>query len=126
MTETRELLDSPAGQITVLLVGADYPVSLAQQWAHQAVQRFAKASDLKLATSEAFRLAAEYETQEDNPAPSPPQATKAAKPAKVVSISGDIREIARTALKKKTPVYEALKAAGVIKPATEFLDVIGG
>lgn len=126
LAEVKELLESPEGQITALLVGAGYSVSMAQQWAHQAVQRFDKDSNLKLATSEAFRLAAEHEMNASNTAPSQQQFPKATKAAKVLSLSGDLREITKSALKKKTSVYEALNAAGVIKPATEFLGGIGG
>ena len=122
--DRKELLESPESQIAALLVGAGYPISVSQQSAHQAVKRYATATDLKLATSEAFRLAAEQEIQARELAPPPQQIPKITKPAKRLSMSGDLREIAKPALEKKITAYEELKAAGVIKPAGEFLVVV--
>lgn len=122
----KELLESPENQIVALLVGAGHPIPMAQQWAHQAVERFAAATDSKLATSEAFRLAAEHELQARDPGAPPAEIQKKDKPAKVIFLSGDLRQIAQVALKKKKAVYDELKAAGVIKPANEFLFVVGG
>ncbi|NJD92196.1 MAG: ATP-binding protein [Geobacter sp.] len=120
-----ESFDSPVYQIGSLLAKAGHPVPLSMRWAQQAVERFAAEADLKLATSEAFRLAAEHELQTREPAPPVPTLPKT-KTAKVISLSGDLREIAKPALKKKSSVYVELKAAGVIKPATEFLAGVGG
>lgn len=122
LADIDELMESPESQITSMLVCAGHSVKLARDWAHQAVQRFAAAPDIKLATSEAFRLAAESLAEEVQQ-PLPVQRVKRT-PAKVIPLSGDLREIAKPALKKKLSVYDALKEAGVIKSATEFLDSV--
>lgn len=119
--DSEELVESPAGQIAALLIGAGHTVSLSKQWACQAVERFAADTDLKLATSEAFRLAAEHELQAREVKTQPVSRMKEVKPRKVISLSGDLRGIAKPALKKKEAVYDELKAAGVIKSAGEFL-----
>lgn len=116
--DKKELLESPESQVAALLVSAGYPIQVSQQSAHQAVKRHATATDLKLVTSEAFRLAADQEIQACELVPSPQQVPKN---IKRVSMSGDLREIAKPALKKKISAYEELKAAGVIKPVSEFL-----
>ncbi len=121
LKDSDELLESPAGQIAALLIGAGHTVSLSKQWACQAVERFAAATDLKLATSEAFRLAAEHEMQAREVSSPSATSLKDSSRAKVISLSGDLRGIAKPALKKKEPVYDQLKAAGVIKPVVEFL-----
>lgn len=115
-----ELLESPESQVAKLLIGAGHPIDLAQRWAHQAVQRFAFDSDIRAATSEAFRLATESLAVDEVPMSAVQNKTK--KPAKVISLSSDLREITKSALKKNESVYDALNTAGVIKPATEFLD----
>jgi len=111
--------DSPVEQLAMLLVQAGYEAEVALKCAQKAYLRFASEVDLKLASSEAFRLAAEdfdpkKNTKESHaPHPSP-------RKEKVSSFSGDLREIIKKAA-KGIPPYEALKAAGVIRPATEFL-----
>lgn len=122
LEDSDELLESPEGQIAAFLIGAGHTVSLARQCARQAVERFAAATDLKLATSEAFRLASEHELQTREMASQPSGCSKENKTAKVISLSGDLRGITKPALKKKKAVYDDLKAAGVIKPAGEFLN----
>jgi hypothetical protein len=125
LDDRHELLESPEGQVAALLVGAGHPVSLSQQWARQAVQRFAAEADLKLASSEAFRLAAEHEMHASDLSPSLPQPSEPKKRTKVVFMSGDLREHFKSAQKSKQLVYDELKAPGVIKKANEFLVGIG-
>lgn len=120
LADIDELMESPESQITSMLICAGHSAKQAQDWAHQAVQRFATDSDIKSATSEAFRLAAES-LIEEAPKPSTVQWIKR-NAAKVIPLSGDLREIAKPALKKKLSVYDALKDAGVIRLATEFID----
>ncbi|WP_224958694.1 ATP-binding protein [Geomonas subterranea] len=116
-----EYVEPPDDKIAKLLVQAGYSQILAVKSAGEAVARFAQESDIKLATSEAFRIAAEQEADQKidvtarKPAGPRPQ-------AKVVSISGDLREIFKKRPKTMEP-YEAFKQAGVIKPADEFLGV---
>lgn len=124
LSSVAELIESPESQIAAMLVSAGHPVELAQEWARQAVRRFSTAADLKEASSEAFRLATEFLLDKKN-IDAPVSKTKTRKSGKAVSLSGDLREIAKQALKKKESVYEVLKAAGTIKPVTEFLDVVG-
>lgn len=111
--------DSPVGQLAMLLIQAGYEVEVALKCAQKACLRFASEVDLKLASSEAFRLAAEYFDPKKNPnesqAPHPSPRRE-----RIISFSGDLREIIKKA-GKGIPPYEALKAAGVIRPATEFL-----
>ena len=116
-----ELLQSPISQITALLIGAGYPVDLSQKWAESSVQRHANASDIRLATSDAFRLAAEHIAKENSQPNQPP---KRAKAAKVISLSGDLRAIAAKAMKEKRSVYELLVEEGVTRPASEFFDEV--
>lgn len=122
---TSELLESPEGQIAALLVGAGYPIVVSQQCAHQAVQRFSSASNMKLASSEAFRLASESEQQNEKPAP-PLSNVTPVKPVKKISLSGDLREIVAKGIKKKKSAYDALREEGLIKSALEFHAGIGG
>lgn len=122
LTDMTERMESPESQIEAMLIAAGHPVHIAQEWARQAVLRHAASSDLRAATSEAFRIASEHLLQEQAAAHSNSNDKPAKKP-KVISLSGDLREIVKLALKKKDPAYEALKAAGVIKPATEFLNL---
>ncbi|MDR3579210.1 MAG: ATP-binding protein [Oryzomonas sp.] len=121
LTDMVERMESPVSQIEAMLIAAGHPVSLAQEWARQAVQRHANSTDLRTATSEAFRIAAEHLLQEQGAVQQPNPMIKTTKKPKPVPLSGDLREIVKVALKKKEPAYDALKAADVIKPATEFL-----
>lgn len=123
LSDMAERRESPVSQIEAMLIAAGHPVSLALEWARQAVQRHANSNDLRAATSEAFRIASEHLLQEQTPQPSKSR-DKFAKRPKAMPLSGDLREIVKQGQKRKESVYEALKAAGVIKPATEFLDVI--
>lgn len=122
LMSVRELMESPVSQIAAMLISAGHPVTLAQELACQAIQRFSTAADLKKAASEAFRLATEYLLDEKH-SEAVASKPKSRKPAKVVSLSGDLREIVKSALKKKVSAYDALKSAGFIKSATEFHDI---
>lgn len=118
-----ELMESPENQIAAMLVSAGHPVTLAQEWAHKAVQRFSVSDDLKQASSEAFRLATEYlSDKQKTPVTAPIYKTH--KSSSKSTLSGDLQEIVKPALKKNESAYNALLAAGIIKPATEFLDTV--
>jgi len=118
----KEFLESPESQVAALLMGAGYSIPVAQHCAQQAVNRFAAASNLRLATSEAFRLAAENEMQTSS---EQQEITPKKKAAKVLTLSGDLREIAKPALVSKRTAYDELNKAGIIKSVSEFLDGTG-
>jgi len=118
--EGEDVGESPEERVTELLVQAGHPLARALYCAQAACRRFAKETDLVLASSEAFRLAAEASVAAQTPPDEPPPVPTAKKPAKVVTFSGDLRDIIKKA-GSKTPPYEALKEAGVIKPGTEFM-----
>ena len=103
----------------MLLVEAGYDHEVALSCAQKAYRRFASEVDLKLASSEAFRLAAEALESKKN-IKDEKASSQAQRKLKTLSLSGDLREIIKKA-GKGTPPYEALKASGIIKPATEFL-----
>jgi len=126
VTDATEQLESPSGQITALLVGAGFSFAVALKCANEAVQRFASSADLKLASSEAFRLAAEFDTQNEQPSESNNVPKTAKKTAKAISLSGDLRQILAVAKKTKKPAYDVFKEAGVIRSALEFQDLAGG
>lgn len=121
LADATESMESPVTQIAALLIAAGHPVKQAQEWAYQAVQRFSATSDIKEASSEAFRLATESLIQEKNITTASKSKIKA---AKVVSLSGDLREVVKPALKKKEAAYDVLESGGVIRSATEFLDQV--
>lgn len=108
----------PVEHLSMLLVQAGYNPETALESARMACNRFAAATDMKLASSEAFRLAAENEAKKEANKASGPE--KPRKIAKIISLSGDLRAIVKAAAKGVSP-YQALKEAGSIKPATEFL-----
>ncbi len=112
-------VDSPAAQVAMLLVQAGYERDVAHRCAEIACKRFATDTDIKTATAEAFRLAME-ELAAKQQEQEKPQADPPPKRAKVISLSGDLREIIKKA-RKDTPAYEAIKEAGVIKDPMEFL-----
>jgi hypothetical protein len=110
--------ENPVLIVARQLVQAGCDPALAKNFATSAVGRFAADTDVLRATAEAFRLAAEEETEKREVK----VATAKAQPLKKekrASLSGDLREIISKAPKGVTP-YDALKAAGVIKPADEF------
>jgi len=111
--------EDPVVQIVFLLEQVGYSEEVAYRSARQACGRFGAEVDLKLATSDAFRIAGEEVAEkniEEIASVLPPKPKR----AKVVSLSGDLREIIKKAGKKTSP-YDALRAAGVIKHADEFL-----
>jgi energy-coupling factor transporter ATP-binding protein EcfA2 len=111
--------DSPVAQVARQLIQVGFDRDVAHKCAETACNRFATATDIKAATAEAFRLAQEedFVRQEAKEGPSPrPTREK----AKVIPLSGDLREIIKNS-PKDTPAYEALKNAGVIKDPMEFL-----
>ena len=112
-----EHVDSPDELLAKLLVNAGYEKDTAVRCARAARDRFAMESDVKLASAEAFRLAAEEELSRKEKAirPAIPK-----KKEKVISLSDDLREIITNKPKGMAP-YEALMAAGLIKPADEFM-----
>ncbi|WP_224984216.1 ATP-binding protein [Geomonas agri] len=116
-----DYVDPPEDKIAKLLVQAGYSQLLAVKCAGEAVARFVEEGNIKLATAEAFRIAAEHEAdQKIEVTGAKPSGVRPQK--KVVSISGDLREIFNKRPKAMEP-YEAFKQAGVIKPADEFLEV---
>lgn len=116
-----DYVEPPEDKIAKLLVAAGYKQPMAVKCARDAVGRFAQESNIKLATAEAFRIAAEQEADQKNEVTSG-KASGTRPQRKVVSISGDLREIFKNRPKKMEP-YEAFKQAGVIKPADEFVGV---
>jgi hypothetical protein len=128
----KDMAESPVGRIASLLICAGHSQDIAIKCANTAASRFARETDLKKATAEAFRLALEEEDpekidepQEKSPTPELVEDAQTKKPKKpmVATLSGDLRQIAAAAKKNKQPIYEALRQAGYIKPATEFLEV---
>lgn len=109
----------PEQQIAYFLVGAGYSLAVALECAKIAVKRFSGNFDLKLASSEAFRHAAEREVQKQS-VQLETRRQQTVKKRKVVSLSGDLREIVSSA--KGKSAYEGLKEAGIIKSPTDFLD----
>lgn len=130
-----DIVESPVGRIASLLICAGHPREFAIKCASTAAARFAHETDLKKATAEAFRLALEVEEhsekiieQEKALTPEVMGEVKIKKPKTSVnrSLSGDLRQICAVAKKNRQPVFEALRKAGYIKPATEFMGVIHG
>ncbi|MDD2336634.1 MAG: ATP-binding protein [Geobacteraceae bacterium] len=130
-----DMLESPVGRIASLLICAGHRREFAIKCASTAAARFAHETDLKKATAEAFRLALEVEEhsekiieQEKALTPEVMREVKIKKPITSVnpSISGDLRQICAVAKKNRQPVFEALRKAGYIKPATEFMEAIYG
>ncbi|PKN50218.1 MAG: ATP-binding protein [Deltaproteobacteria bacterium HGW-Deltaproteobacteria-16] len=112
--------ESPEAQLAALIVQAGYAPEIAVRSAQSACRRFAAETDLRFAGSEAFRLAAEETALEKANVEETASPQEKKKRLKVVSLSGDLREIVAKAAKETSP-YDALKAAGVIKSAEEFL-----
>lgn len=117
-------MDLPQDAIAKLLVKAGYEPETAIRCARMACDRFAGEGDIKLASAEAFRVAAEeaINKKEKSQEVKPPTTKKN---SKVISLSGDLREIINKRPKGMTP-YAALKAAGVIKPVDEFVGAAMG
>jgi hypothetical protein len=116
--------ENPVLKVARQLVQTGCDPATAKKYATIAVGRFAADTDLIRAIAEAFRLAAEEATEKREVKVTPAKA-KAPKKEKRVSLSGDLREIISKSPKGVTP-YDALKAAGVIKPADEFFVEAGG
>jgi hypothetical protein len=114
--------ESPEEQLAVLIVQAGYDPEIAVRSAQSACRRFAAETDLRLAGSEAFRLAAEETALKKANVEEAANPQEKKKRLKVISLSGDLREIVAKAAKEISP-YDALKAAGVVKSAEEFLIV---
>jgi energy-coupling factor transporter ATP-binding protein EcfA2 len=127
-----DIAESPVLQIAAHLVSAGHPREIAIISAETAVKRFARDTDRKRAFAEAFRLAAQDDesslTTVDEPQQTKSQLTKESKkkPADIVSLSGDLREIYKKAKAEKKPVYDELKSAGYIKDAVELLGNLHG
>jgi hypothetical protein len=112
----------PHERLALQLVQCGYNPEIARDCAKAAYDRFAAETDLKLAGAEAFRLAREADDGKTLEVQAKQEKRSGSrKRAAVAPISGDLREIIRLA-PKGTPPYEALKASGVIKHATEFLE----
>ena len=112
--------ESPEEQLAALIVQAGYAPEIAVRSAQSACRRFAAETDMRLAGSEAFRLAAEETALKKANVEEAASSQEKKKRLKVVSLSGDLREIVAKAAKETSP-YDALKAAGVIKSVEEFL-----
>jgi ABC-type dipeptide/oligopeptide/nickel transport system ATPase component len=130
-----EMAESPVGRIASLLICAGHSRDVAVKCANTAASRFAQETDLKKATAEAFRLA--IENGDSELGNEPQQELREAKKTEIVkanlhdkhetvTVSGDLRQICAAAKKKGQPVYEVLREAGYIKPATEFMEAIHG
>ncbi|MRR54262.1 MAG: ATP-binding protein [Deltaproteobacteria bacterium] len=127
--------DSPVGLVASLLLSAGHAREIAINCARQAIDRFARETDIKKATAEAFRLAAESSEPEPvNHLQKEPQTRSiaatvsktASKKVKTSPANGDLRRICAEAKRKGQPIYETLRGAGHIKPATEFMEVTNG
>lgn len=116
-----DYIEPPEDTIAKLLVRAGYSDAVAVKCASFAIARFSQETNIKLATAEAFRIAAEEEKDQESIA-TVEKPVGRRPPSKVISISGDLREIVKNK-PKSTDNYEALKQAGIIKAADEFLKI---
>ena len=124
---TGAMAESPVGHIASLLVKVGYSPNIAMESAIQALARFAKETDLKKASAEAFRIAACVENTEISAKHPPEKIQKQVQPPppkiKTAMLNGDLRLIHEAATKAKRSVYDVLKEAGYIKSLTDFLEV---
>lgn len=117
--------DSNPVRIASWLVEAGFSPRIARECAVRALDRHGSARDLKPAMQEAFLLATNKigANKDDHPGAKAPYETGRKRKSPTVSLAGDLREIVAKGKKNGIPAYEALKEAGIIKPADEFLAV---
>ncbi len=116
---------APLLKLSKYLVEAGYDPKIAMSCSVKALNRHATETDLKLAVKDAFMFADNLNQADviEEKGISPSKASMN-KNKKRVSLSGDLREIINKASKGSSP-YDALKEAGIIKSADEFLDKVG-
>jgi hypothetical protein len=126
MTEENGQDDSEEGlhfQVARWLVEADISPDIAMACAKKAIDLHGANMGLKDVMKEALALATETSEKTKNSKTDGAEAGKppAKEKGKVVSLSGDLRKIVKEGHKKGASAHEALKEAGVVKNASEFL-----
>jgi len=118
-------MESPIIRVARWLVEAGIEPTTARKCAVKALNRHGSEIDLNLVMQEAFalavKLAANHGVESSEKEESTQEPNRRKRKEKVVSLSGDLREIVGKSKKKGISAYQALKDAGVIKPAGEFL-----